>query len=224
MYDSLSDDSLADEEQCAPILCPVLCAPHPLTQEPLHTPWEEVCCAVATLNQHRPNEVSHLTPSSLSPSHGCQSHNEQPSISSAWLTHFDSWESLGSVRSKLPLSKCHHQHIHQPYLWIRPFLSFQKTIPPQNQQFCPPDRPLKAHLRTITPLNTLHTNESTDRSVIDHLPLQQDVRRLPFIGGAQWEVQPSAANGSLSDELCVPQVLEILSSDLMTQMWTGPHS
>lgn len=101
------------------VRCLVL--PAPLTQTPLDTPWEEVCCAVATLNQHRPNEVSHLTPSSLRPSHGCQSHNERPSISSAWLTHFDSWESLGPVRSKLPLSKCHHQRIHQPYLWICPF-------------------------------------------------------------------------------------------------------
>lgn len=88
--------------------------PTPLTQTPLGTPWEEVCCAVAALNQHRPNEVSHLTPSSLRPSHGCQSHNERPSISSAWLTHFDSWESLGPVRSKLPLSKRHHWRIHQP--------------------------------------------------------------------------------------------------------------
>lgn len=69
-----------------------------------------------TLNQHRSNEVSHLTPSSLGLSHGCQSHNELLSISSACLTQFDSWESLGPVRSKLPLSKCHHRHIHQPHL------------------------------------------------------------------------------------------------------------
>lgn len=124
------------------VQCEVL--PTPLTHTPLHTPWEEVCCAVATLNQHRPNEVSHLTPSSLSPSHGCQSHNERPSISSDWLTHFDSWESLGPVRSKLPLSKCHHQHIHQPHLWIHP-LSLQKTILLQNQQCihaCACPRPL----------------------------------------------------------------------------------
>lgn len=97
------------------VRCTVL--PTPLTQTPLDTPWEEVCCTVAALNQHRPNEVSHLTPSSLRPSLGCQSHNEQPSISSAWLTHFDSWESLGPVSSKLPLSKCHHRRIHQPHLW-----------------------------------------------------------------------------------------------------------
>ena len=116
----------------------VRCVPHPLAQTPLHTPWEEVCCAAATLNQHRPNEVSHLTPSSLRPSHGCQSHNERPSISSARLTHFDSWESLRPVRSKLPLSKCHHQHIHQPHLWIRPlFSSFSWKIQSlsKNQQY-----------------------------------------------------------------------------------------
>lgn len=34
----------------------------------------------------------------------------------------------------------------------------------------------------------------------------------------QWSgVQPSAPNGSLSDELCVPQVLVSLSFDLLTQ-------
>lgn len=86
----LSDDGCVDEEHEASILCPVHGAPHPLTQTPLDTPWEEVCCTVAALNQHGPNEVSHLTPSSLRPSLGCQRHNEQPSISSAWLTHFDS--------------------------------------------------------------------------------------------------------------------------------------
>lgn len=103
---------------------------------PPDTPWEEVCCAVAALNQHRPNEVSHLTPSSLRPSHGCQSHNEQPSISSAWLTHFDSWESLGPVRSKLPLSKCHRQRIHQPHLSAFSQKNKQKRPPPQKSFPC----------------------------------------------------------------------------------------
>lgn len=115
--------------------------------------------------------MSHLTPSSLSPSHGCQSHNEQPSISCAWLTHFDSWESLGPVRSKLPLSKCHHQHIHQPKLWICPFsfsskkqkqsLSQKSPIFPCLCFACaPPSDSRKAytHSHTIIPLNTVHTN------------------------------------------------------------------
>lgn len=99
------------------------CSPPPLTRTPPDTPWEEVCCTVAALNQHGPNEVSHLTPSSLRPSLGCQSHKERASISSAWLTRFDSWDSLGPVSSKLPLSKCHHPRIHQPHLWAWPLLS-----------------------------------------------------------------------------------------------------
>lgn len=127
------------------VRCAVL--PHPPSPwTPLATPWEEVCCTVATLNQHRPNEVSHLTPSSLRPSHGCQSHNEWVSISSAWLTHFDSWESLGPVRSKLPLSKCHHQRIHQPQ--SAPFVAFS-----WNEQSS-----LLTHWRKIPHLNTAYTH------------------------------------------------------------------
>lgn len=92
---------------------------------PLHSfatvsrhPWEEVCCASATLNQQRPNEVSHLTPSSLGLSQGVRATMQRPSISSiAWLTHFDSWEILAPVRTKI----ASHQNatikdIHQGYL------------------------------------------------------------------------------------------------------------
>lgn len=165
------------------VRCSVL--PHPLAQTLLHTPWEEVCCAVATLNQHRPNEVSHLTPSSLRPSHGCQSHNEQPSISSAWLTHFDSWESLGPVRSKLPLSKCHHQHIHQPYLWIRPFFSpflLKKSIS-KNQQHFSCARALHVCItpQHICTQSYLWTPYAQTHVLADYLVLHLEVIRLSVI-------------------------------------------
>lgn len=200
--------------------------PTPLTQTPLHTPWEEVCCAVATLNQHRPNEVSHLTPSSLRPSHGCQSHNERPSISSAWLTHFDSWESLGPVRSKLPLSKCHHQHIHQPYLWIRPFFpsfSCKRTIRLQKKKKINNTSWLVC-LRSPVPSRSLKDREPPKICTQSQLQTGRTRKRLfSLITSYKWHaclsvvrLQPSAPNGSLSDELGVPQVLVSPSADLLT--------
>lgn len=145
------------------VRCAVL--PTPLPQTPLDTPWEEVCCAVATLNQHRPNEVSHLTPSSLRPSRGCQSHNERASISSAWLTHFDSWESLGPVRTKLPLSKCHRQRIHQHYLNICPVFASsskkKKKKSPNSQKF----QVIVFYMLPLSPLSTFVHKDAPEHLV-----------------------------------------------------------
>lgn len=145
------------------VRCVVL--PTPLPQTPLDTPWEEVCCAVATLNQHRPNEVSHLTPSSLRPSQGCQSHNERASISSAWLTHFDSWESLGPVRTKLPLSKCHHQRIHQHLTLISG--PFSLPLPKKKKKFPNPQKfqVLVLYMVPLSPLSTFVHNDAPEHLV-----------------------------------------------------------
>lgn len=88
--------------------------PHLLsTRLPVHPPWEEVCCAVAPLNQHCYNDVSHLTLCSSVRSHGCQ----DPQWAALHLAHtrdaFWFMGEPGAVTRKLPLSKCQRFHIHQ---------------------------------------------------------------------------------------------------------------
>lgn len=67
-----------------------------------------------------------------------------------------------------------------------------------------------AHLHTIIPLNTLRTNACSR-----WLPRTASRSDTPVCHLVS--VQPSAPNGSLSDELSVPQVFVSLSSDLLTQ-------